>query len=145
MQLPSPIITVICVFIYPGIYMLSVTILWFSPGTPVSATNKTNRHDITDSHDITEIVLKVALKTINQTYTIILWVWRFNFKSTLRKSHVIVQKVHRCPRNWKFTAIQPRPLFTNFIKTNYWVNNISWNCGILREIRVILIIYILMV
>jgi hypothetical protein len=31
----------------------------FSPGTPVSSTNKT------DSHDITEIVLKVALNTIN--------------------------------------------------------------------------------
>jgi hypothetical protein len=34
---------------------------WFSPGTPVSPTNKTDRHDIT------EILLKVALNTINQT------------------------------------------------------------------------------
>jgi hypothetical protein len=33
----------------------------FSPGTPVSFTNKTNRHDIT------EILLRVALNTINQT------------------------------------------------------------------------------
>jgi len=32
---------------------------WFSPGTPVSCTNKTDRHDITD------ILLKVALNTIN--------------------------------------------------------------------------------
>ena len=31
------------------------------PGTPVSSTNKT------DSHNITEIVLKVALNTITQT------------------------------------------------------------------------------
>ena len=31
---------------------------WFSPGTPVSSTNKANRHDIT------EILLKVALNTI---------------------------------------------------------------------------------
>jgi hypothetical protein len=31
---------------------------WFSPGTPVSSTNKTD-HD-----DITEILLKVALNTI---------------------------------------------------------------------------------
>jgi hypothetical protein len=31
---------------------------WFSPGTPVSSTNKTDRHDIT------EILLKVALNTI---------------------------------------------------------------------------------
>ena len=34
---------------------------WFSPCTPVSSTNKT------DSHDITEILLKVVLNTINQT------------------------------------------------------------------------------
>ena len=33
----------------------------FSPGTPVSSTNKT------DLHDRTEILLKVALNTINQT------------------------------------------------------------------------------
>ena len=33
---------------------------WFFPGTPVSSTNKTDRHDIT------EILLKVALNTINQ-------------------------------------------------------------------------------
>ena len=31
---------------------------WFSPATPVSSTNKT------DHHDITEILLKVALNTI---------------------------------------------------------------------------------
>jgi hypothetical protein len=34
---------------------------WFSPGTPVSSTNKTDRHDIT------EILLEVELNTINQT------------------------------------------------------------------------------
>jgi len=34
---------------------------WFSPGTPVSSTNKTDRHDMT------EILLKVALNTIKQT------------------------------------------------------------------------------
>jgi len=35
---------------------------WFSPGTPVSSTNKT------DCHDITEILLKVALNTIPPSY-----------------------------------------------------------------------------
>ena len=35
--------------------------LWFSPSPPVSSTNETDRHDIT------EILLKVALNTINQT------------------------------------------------------------------------------
>ena len=34
---------------------------WFSPGTTVSSTNRT------DPHDITEILLKVALNNINQT------------------------------------------------------------------------------
>jgi hypothetical protein len=38
-----------------------VTGQWFSPGIPVSSTNKTDRHDIT------EILLKVALNTIKQT------------------------------------------------------------------------------
>ena len=34
---------------------------WFSPGTPVSSTNKT------DGHDATEILLKVTLNTITLT------------------------------------------------------------------------------
>jgi len=34
---------------------------WFSPGIPVSSTNKTDRHDIT------EMLLKVALNTIKLT------------------------------------------------------------------------------
>ena len=41
---------------------------WFSPDTPVSSTNKTDRHDI---QNVTEILLKVALNSINQTkYTV---------------------------------------------------------------------------
>jgi hypothetical protein len=36
---------------------------WFSPGTPDSSTNKT------DCHDIIEILLKVALNTIPQTFS----------------------------------------------------------------------------
>ena len=36
---------------------------WFSPGTPVSSTNKTDRHDIT------EILLKVTLNTIKKKNT----------------------------------------------------------------------------
>ena len=42
---------------------------WFSPGSPVSSTNKTDRHDIA------EILLKVALNTIKQ---IILCLYAFN-------------------------------------------------------------------
>ena len=37
------------------------TVRWFSPGTPVSSTSKTDRHDIT------KLLLKVALSTIKQT------------------------------------------------------------------------------
>jgi hypothetical protein len=36
-------------------------LVWFSPGPPVSSTNKTDRHDIT------EILLKMALNIITQT------------------------------------------------------------------------------
>jgi len=42
------------------VYQLLVHGRWFSPGTPVSSTTKTGRHDIA------EILLKVALNTINQ-------------------------------------------------------------------------------
>jgi hypothetical protein len=38
---------------------------WFSPSPPVSSTNKT------DHHDITEILLKVALSTIKPKQTIL--------------------------------------------------------------------------
>ena len=40
---------------------------WFSPGSPVSSTN------ITDRHDITEILLKVAVKTIKPKLHAMLW------------------------------------------------------------------------
>jgi hypothetical protein len=42
------------------IYQLLAQGRWFSPGTPVSSTTKTGRHDIA------EILLKVALNTKNQ-------------------------------------------------------------------------------
>ena len=42
-------------------YQLLAHRRWFYPGTPVSSTTKTGRHD-TD-----EILLKVALSTINQS------------------------------------------------------------------------------
>jgi hypothetical protein len=46
--------------IHGKVYLIQLVIgLWFSAGTPVSSTNKT------DHHDITEILLKVAINTIN--------------------------------------------------------------------------------
>ena len=40
---------------------------WFSPGTPVSSTNKT------DCHDITVTLLKVAVNTINSLWVTCKW------------------------------------------------------------------------
>ena len=47
-------------FVY-SYFSLFASSRWFSLGTPVSSTNKT------DCQDITEILLKVASNTINQT------------------------------------------------------------------------------
>ena len=46
---------------------------WFSPGSLVSSINKTDRHNIT------EILLKVALNTINQTNTSYSTLWTIFF------------------------------------------------------------------
>ena len=46
--------------LYDKVYQCLVAGLWFSPDTPVSSTNKTDRHDIT------VILLKVVLDTITQ-------------------------------------------------------------------------------
>jgi hypothetical protein len=43
------------------VYQLLAHERWFSPDTPASATTKTGQHDIA------EILLKVALNTINQS------------------------------------------------------------------------------
>ena len=44
-------------------YILYEAFCVFTPGTPVSSTNKSDRHDIS------EVFLKVALNTINQSQT----------------------------------------------------------------------------
>jgi hypothetical protein len=59
-----------------------VTGRWFSPGTPVSSTNKT------DCHDIIEILLKVALDTINQAKSDLTCDRQLARKSLARKSHL---------------------------------------------------------
>jgi hypothetical protein len=43
------------------VYQLLAHGPWFSPGTPASSTTKTGHHDIA------ELLLKVALNTINQS------------------------------------------------------------------------------
>jgi hypothetical protein len=56
---------------YRKIVKVAATGQWFSPGTPVSFTNKTDRQDVT------EILLKVELSTIkpNQTNLIIILIY----------------------------------------------------------------------
>jgi hypothetical protein len=50
-----------CITLCDNVCQWLATGRWFSPGTPVSFTNKTERHDMA------EILLKVALNTIKQT------------------------------------------------------------------------------
>jgi hypothetical protein len=50
-----------CTTLCDKVYQWLATGRWFSPGPSVSSTNKT------DGHDITELLLKVALNTIKQT------------------------------------------------------------------------------
>jgi hypothetical protein len=50
-----------CTTLCEKVVQLLATGQWFSPGAPSSSTNRTDRHDIT------EILLKVALSTIKQT------------------------------------------------------------------------------
>ena len=67
-QCPSPLkswvrisIRARCTVFCDKVYQWLATDRWFSPGPPVSSTNKTDRHDIT------ELLLKVALNTNKQT------------------------------------------------------------------------------
>jgi hypothetical protein len=52
---------------------------WFSPGTPASSTTKTGRQDIA------EILLKVALSTINQIKSIKSTFLAINYISKLKR------------------------------------------------------------
>jgi hypothetical protein len=54
-------VDVVLLLLYDKVCQWLVTGRWFSSGPPVSPTNKTDHHDITD------ILLKVALITINPT------------------------------------------------------------------------------
>ena len=72
------------------------TARWFSPGTPFSSTNKT------DHHDITEILLKVALNIINQPtimHLLYLWsnvtIWQLNIIDNIRNLQKTIIKYLR--------------------------------------------------
>ena len=68
--------------------------LWFSPGTLVSTINKT------DHHDITEILLKMVLNTINLNQNLNHKIW---FLSNIQDGH------HLPPWAAAFATSSPRP------------------------------------
>jgi hypothetical protein len=67
------------------------TVLWFSAGPPVSSTNKSDRRDIT------EILLKVALNTIKQTY-----VSSNIYRRMYVKQSIYINKAQKFVRFWTF-------------------------------------------
>jgi hypothetical protein len=76
---------------------------WFSPGPSVSSTNKTDRHDIT------EILLKVALNTIKQT--------KQHQNTTKRKKHLSLKRTNFVPcSDWL-----PKGIVTRLYKNKYCV------------------------
>ena len=84
------------VFYHFGVYTVSVYLHEWGmqniyPGTSISSTNKNNRHDIT------EILLKVALNTINQTKPkAVCW------------SVTVYSKNYPIDKIWKFKSNQSR-------------------------------------
>ena len=70
------------------VYQLFAHGRWFSLGTPPPFTTKTGRHDIA------EILLKVALNTINQSNQIII---KGNTKSAIR--HFLISPMYHSNRN----------------------------------------------
>jgi membrane-anchored protein YejM (alkaline phosphatase superfamily) len=66
-----------------------------SPGTPVSSTNKT------DHHDITEILLKVVLNTINPT-----------LKMAKMDTGFLSKKIHSFPLSGKHIIMLKYPTFS---------------------------------
>ena len=85
----------------PQAYQLLAHGRWFSPGTPASPTTKTCRHDIA------EILLKVALSTINQFKSNLQQTYRglklrFNF---LRQLHVTCFCFTTCNLSYRITIV----------------------------------------
>jgi hypothetical protein len=73
------------------VYQLLAHGWWFSPGTPASSTTKS------DCHVIAEILLKVALNTINQINQI-----KFkSYKATPTKVHPLMRPLPSTPEQNK--------------------------------------------
>jgi len=68
------------------VYQLLAHGRWFSPGTPASSTTKTGRHDIA------EILLKVALNTINQSIIYFRPQIRYRYNNAHVKTRATVER-----------------------------------------------------
>ena len=70
---------------------------WFSPGTPVSSTSKTDRHDIT------EILLKVAINTVTHNPLMLFWI-----------------HTAKCMKYLYLLILYSSPLFVNIWSPSYY-------------------------
>jgi hypothetical protein len=94
---------------------------WFSPGTPVSSTNKTDRHDIT------EILLKVSLNTTTITHNFLY------FLTTIAELYPNVNALHTRGRKsigkkilGKMLESLPHAKRTNFQPYNSHILSMRW-------------------
>ena len=98
---------------------------WFSTGIPVSSTNKTDRHDIT------EILLKVSLNTINHVqtkFTHKLYITNYYISLEFKKSKLFVNEL--CPLKRQNVLVSTltskfihRQILINFIHKIYITSN----------------------
>ena len=78
---------------------------WFSLDTPVSSTNKTDRHNIT------VILLKVALTTVTLSPEYNDWIIRVIKHTEIITNHIISVKL---PYKYKYTKVAPYPIVLVF-------------------------------
>ena len=86
---------------------------WFSPSIPVSSTNKT------DHHNITEILLKVALNTISQTLTQIQFFLKY-------MKHLILTRSEKNKSVWKFLLLVLCVYIFACVKYSFHQQGPSW-------------------
>jgi hypothetical protein len=95
---------------------------WFSPGNPVSSTNKT------DHHDITEILLKVALSVLNQqTIRKLLSELMYNKKKNQISTQIVISLKSTCL--WRNTICYNINIINNWLvwKVVKYYIDISWH------------------
>ena len=89
-----------------------VTSRWFSPGSPVSSTNKT------DCHDITEILLKVTLNTIKPNPN------HRNFLKMNMQNNCVLKNWHKQCKLFSFAVyVLPHTFYYWLIcfRCNFWI------------------------